>query len=124
MKITRTSMISGKTHTKDLPVTQEQFDAYNAGGLLQGCFANLSADDREFIKTGITKEEWDEAFPPEEDDKNHRCDNCENEHTDDELDETYPDITDLGQRTSPGGQIPSGTCPSCGALCYLIKEGE
>ena len=69
MKITRTSMLTGKTHTKDLPVTQEQLDAYNAGGLLQGCFAHLSADDREFIKTGITAEEWAAQFPEEDDDE-------------------------------------------------------
>jgi len=27
----------------------------------------LDADGREFIKTGITAEEWEEIFPPEED---------------------------------------------------------
>ena len=62
MQIKRTSMFTGKTHTKDLPVTQEQLDAYKAGGLLQDAFPDLSADDREFIKTGVTKEEWDHVF--------------------------------------------------------------
>jgi hypothetical protein len=127
MEITRTSSFTGKTHTKDLPVTQEQLDSYyKTGLLLQDAFPHLSADDREFIKSGVTKEEWDAMFPPEEEDeeedKEHRCDNCENEYTDEELDETYPDITDLGMRTEPGGTIPSGTCPSCGALCFLMKE--
>ncbi len=68
MQITRTSMF-GKTHTKDLPVTQEQLDAYKAGALLQDAFPDLSADDREFIKTGITPEEWAAQFPEDDDTK-------------------------------------------------------
>jgi hypothetical protein len=119
MEITRVSAFTGKTHTKDLPVTLEQLAAYEAGALLQDAFPNLPAEDREFIKTGVTKGEWDAMFPPED---KHRCDNCENEHGDEDLDETYPDIADLGQRTEPGGTIPSGTCPDCGALCYPIKD--
>lgn len=62
MIITRRSMISGKTHEKDLPVTQEQLDNYHNGYLLQDAFPDLPAPDREFIKTGITGEEWDELF--------------------------------------------------------------
>jgi hypothetical protein len=33
---------------------------YEEGVLLQNAFPNLSADDREFIKTGI--DNWDEVF--------------------------------------------------------------
>jgi hypothetical protein len=40
--------------------------AYANGALLQDAFPHLSADDREFIKSGITKEEWDELFMIEE----------------------------------------------------------
>ena len=58
MKITRTSMITKKEHTLDLPVTAEQMAAYEAGALLQDAFPNLSPPVREFIKTGITPEEW------------------------------------------------------------------
>lgn len=63
MQITRTSMISGQANTKDLTVTQEQLAAYKAGALLQDAFPDLPAEDREFIKTGITPEEWDAQFP-------------------------------------------------------------
>lgn len=67
MKITRTSQFSGRTRTRNLPVTQEQFDKWHAGMPIQDAFPELSADDREFIMTGITAEEWNQMFPPEED---------------------------------------------------------
>lgn len=65
MKITRTSNYSGIVRTIDLNVTQEQIDAWENGALIQNVMPHLSPDDREFLKTGITPEEWDEMFPPE-----------------------------------------------------------
>jgi hypothetical protein len=58
MKITRVSMISGQSHTLDLPVTYEQLLAYAEGALLQEAFPHLSPPEREFIKTGVTPDEW------------------------------------------------------------------
>lgn len=58
MIITRKSMLSGTVYTKDLDVTQEQLVAWEEGALVQDAFPNLSADDREFIKTGISALEW------------------------------------------------------------------
>ena len=66
MKITRTSMISGVERTLDLPVTQEQLDAWTAGTLIQEAMPQLSADDREFVMTGVTPEEWAIEFIEEE----------------------------------------------------------
>lgn len=66
MKVTRTSMISGKQNSLDLDITATQIIAYNSGALLQDAFPNLTAAEREFYKTGITAEEWAVAFPPEE----------------------------------------------------------
>lgn len=62
MRITRRSRLSGKEHTLDLDITQEQIDQYQAGTLLQDAFPNLSPEHREFFHTGITPEEWDAAF--------------------------------------------------------------
>lgn len=63
MKVTRTSAFTGVTRTLDLPITADQVTAYYQHGvLLQDAFPNLSADEREFIKTGVTAEEWDTAF--------------------------------------------------------------
>lgn len=63
MLVTRTSAFTGKTRTLDLPVTQEELDRYqNTRILLQDAFPHLSFADREFIKTGVTQEEWDNVF--------------------------------------------------------------
>ena len=62
MKVTRTSTLSGTVRTLDLNVLPGQMESYNAGALLQDAFPQLSQADREFIKTGITEEEWDAIF--------------------------------------------------------------
>ena len=62
MLITRKSMISGIERTLDIPATQEMFDRWAAGELLQDAFLGLTAGQREFIKTGITDEEWEGLF--------------------------------------------------------------
>lgn len=62
MKVTRTSPFTQITRTLDLDITEAQVEAYANGVLLQVAFPNLSADDREFYKTGITGEEWDQVF--------------------------------------------------------------
>ena len=63
MLITRVSPISGKEHSMELNVTEEQLDKYyNERMLIQNAFPNLSPEEREFIKTGITPEEWDAMF--------------------------------------------------------------
>ncbi len=59
-------MATGEVRTLDLPVTEEQIAAYAAGELIQNAFPHLSASEREFIKTGITDEEWDELFGSDE----------------------------------------------------------
>ncbi|MFO0000012.1 MAG: hypothetical protein ACK559_02690 [bacterium] len=62
MIITRISPFTGITRMREITVTQEQLDRWQAGELIQNAMPNLSADDREFVMTGITAEEWDEAF--------------------------------------------------------------
>jgi hypothetical protein len=69
MLITKRSMFSGVEHSMDLPVTQEQLDRWQKGGeLIQRVFPHLSVQQREFLMTGTTQEEWDAAFPEDEDD--------------------------------------------------------
>lgn len=62
MKITRRSLATGIERTREIDCTQEQYDLWLGGELVQDAFPNLSADDREFIMTGITPDEWDETF--------------------------------------------------------------
>jgi hypothetical protein len=63
--ITRTSPFSGKVHSMEIDVTPEQVEAYNNGALIQNAFPHLTPDEREFIKTGITPQEWEETFGSE-----------------------------------------------------------
>ena len=63
MLVERISVISGQVNTMALPITVDQLENYYLEGmLLQDAFPNLSADEREFIKTGITPKEWDGLF--------------------------------------------------------------
>lgn len=67
MLITRTSAMSGTTRTLDLPISEAQYVLWSSGlALIQDAFPHLSASDREFLKTGITSEEWDAMFAEEE----------------------------------------------------------
>jgi hypothetical protein len=75
MKITRTSMATGIEHTLDLPtVTQERLDQcwhfhpQRKGKHIQEGFPELSPDEREFLISGTTAQEWEELYGPEEDD--------------------------------------------------------
>jgi len=46
----------------------------------------------------------------------HLCDNCGKSFGEKKLKE----IKDFLQRVEPGGIVPSGECPECGALCYPV----
>ena len=63
MKLTRTSPLSGKKNTLDIDVTREQITDWERGSLIQDAMPNLTPDEMEFIKTGITSEEWNEIHP-------------------------------------------------------------
>lgn len=62
MLITRKSVLTGVTRTLDLPVTEQQLAAWQSGALIQGAMPNLDSNQREFIISGCTQEEWDEYF--------------------------------------------------------------
>ena len=62
MKITRKSPFTGVEHTMDLPVTDSQLACWYAGDSIQDVMPHLTADQREFLMTGITSDEWDAAF--------------------------------------------------------------
>ena len=61
--IERVSMLTNTSSQRFIPLDAdtfcEGFDAWRKGKLIQDCFPTLSAEDREFIKTGITPEQWD-----------------------------------------------------------------
>lgn len=69
MKITRESTLTGVTRTLDIDVTQEQFNRWQSGSYIQDAMPHLSADDREFLISGITPDEWKKAFPDDDEDE-------------------------------------------------------
>ena len=62
VRITKTSMLSGLQRSMDLPVRQGHIDNWLGGALIQDAMPHLDPDQREFLMTGITPAEWDEAF--------------------------------------------------------------
>lgn len=65
--VIKRSQLTGKLNSMTLDVTEEQMKKYNnGGGLIQNIFPNLNPDEREFIKNGITPEEWLNTFGNEE----------------------------------------------------------
>ena len=64
-------MISGNTNTMELNVTQEQLTAWESGVHIQVAMPQLNAEEREFVKTGMTPTEWEELFGEEEDEDDY-----------------------------------------------------
>ena len=62
MLITRKSAFTGVEHSLEIHVSPKQMDAWLNGELIQNAMPQLSADQREFLMTGITAEEWEDAF--------------------------------------------------------------
>lgn len=62
MLITKTSSLSGVVRTMDLPVTDAQIKSWEDGELIQNVMSHLTSEQREFMITGVVKEEWEELF--------------------------------------------------------------
>jgi hypothetical protein len=63
MWIKRKSVISGIERTRNIPVNPDDYLSWQAGiGNIQTMMPYLTDSDREFILSGITEEEWDDAF--------------------------------------------------------------
>lgn len=63
MQITKTSGLTKKLNTMEVPITEEQYKAgvkaWQDGAFIQDAFPMLSAAHREFLLTGITPDDWD-----------------------------------------------------------------
>lgn len=63
MIVKRKSVLSGIERTRDIPANPEDMLLWETGAVnIQDAMPYLNDDDREFILTGITQEEWDKAF--------------------------------------------------------------
>ena len=62
MLVGKKSQLSGKSHEMEIDVSEKQITLWMEGALIQDVMPDLSPDEREFLMTGITPAEWDEAF--------------------------------------------------------------
>lgn len=66
LRITRYNIMTRQNVTKDLQITEEQWQNYRSGKTIQSTLGHLSDIQREFIMTGIdTEEQWNEAVGDE-----------------------------------------------------------
>lgn len=72
MNIIRQSPVTGVFNEMDIPIDPDKYfnwmnnpDSPN----IQNAFPELSDDEREFILTGITSEEWDVTFKDSDDEE-------------------------------------------------------
>ena len=56
MKITRISLFTNLTHTREIDITPVQLEAWETGTHIQVAAPHLNPDDREFLMTGFTQE--------------------------------------------------------------------
>ena len=66
LTVTKTSRLSGTNNTLVLDMTIEQYDDWQNGVLIQNAMPQLSRDEREFLMTGITPEEWHATYGEED----------------------------------------------------------
>lgn len=70
IKVNRRSMATGNMNTMELPLTEQDLmggeyeRAY--GKLIQDVYPQLNPDQREFLISGSTPEEWEEMFGGDE----------------------------------------------------------
>lgn len=63
MLIRRKSVVSGTVRSRNIPVNPEDFLAWeNNLGSIEDLMPYLNDVDREFILSGMTPDEWKEAF--------------------------------------------------------------
>jgi hypothetical protein len=58
MLIQRRSILTGKSTVREMNVTEEQLHLWESGVVIQKAMPHLSKEDREFLISGITTDEW------------------------------------------------------------------
>ena len=69
MKITKTSTLTGNENTMELEITEEQMFNWRQGMLIQLAMPHLKPEEREFLISGTTPEDWDKLFPKEDEEE-------------------------------------------------------
>lgn len=66
MTIVRRSPVTGKMNYRHIDISNEEYYEWEQGFLLQDVAPHLSLEDREFIISGCTPEDFDTLYPEEE----------------------------------------------------------
>ena len=72
-RFTLVSQLTGKLNSRDIPWNETEVRSWlhsepGTRPFVQDAFPSLSPEDREFLLTGSTPEEWEELFGGEDDD--------------------------------------------------------
>ncbi len=66
MIVVRRSPVTGKMNQLDIDITFEQYESWANGALIQDAMPNITPDEREFIITGCTPDDFDFLFLEED----------------------------------------------------------
>ena len=69
MLVTRRDPFNGQVNTIEMNITREQMIRWNEGEVAQRVFTQLTADEREFIISGIPPGKWEEYMGCDEEDE-------------------------------------------------------
>mgnify|MGYP004464750705 CR=1 FL=1 len=62
-EVVRRSPLTGKLNTMEIDITPAMYRAWLSGRYpIQQVLGHLTSDEREFLKTGLTPEDWDTIF--------------------------------------------------------------
>lgn len=64
MLVARVSPMSGQVNELELSISQEAYEAWRSGALIQSVMPHLNSVQREFLITGYTPEEQKVLFAP------------------------------------------------------------
>lgn len=65
-EVSRSSPLTRGVVTRTLPLTVEQILKWEQGALIQNAMPHLTADQREFLLTGMSDNDWNENFADDE----------------------------------------------------------
>lgn len=67
MLYTKRSELTGRVNQMEIPVTPQEINDWRISGeLIQNALPQLTPDQREFLLTGSTQQEWDDLFKDKE----------------------------------------------------------
>lgn len=56
------SLFTGAVNTMTLPITEREWNSWQSGQHIQHAMPHLTPDQREFLLSGATPEEWDALY--------------------------------------------------------------